>query len=109
MCPSDADLIAAIEARNDARTTEIARKPRGDGTMLLVHFFAPQRVSEVLCGEQMPGEVPTVTCKFVARYPRSDGHNVAKLFKEGGRWKIAEGLELTREVGLEERRTRRLW
>ncbi len=96
MCPSDADLISAIEARNAAKTTAIAQKPQADGTTLLVHFHSPRRISGVLCGEEFPGEVPTVTCKFVVRYSRADGHNVAKLFKEGGRWKIAEGLEVTR-------------
>ena len=97
LCPTDADLLQAMRAENADKTTAAAQRPSSDGTILLIHFFDPDEVSEVICGDGTPHEPLTVTCKFTVRYPRSDAYRVAKLVKTGEVWEIREAMQVSRE------------
>jgi hypothetical protein len=97
LCPTDVDLIQAVKDENAARTTAIARRPDSDGTSLLVHFVDPDSVSDVICGESLPREPLSITCRFTVRYPGSDAYRMAKLAKNDSRWEIKEALQVTRE------------
>jgi hypothetical protein len=67
LCPTDADLLHAMRAENADRTTAAAQRPSSDGSIIIIHFFDSDEVSEVICGEEMPHEPLTVTCKFTVR------------------------------------------
>ena len=97
LCPTDADLLQAIRAENAAKTTSIAQRPSSDGSILIVHFFDPDDVWEVICGEGTTREPLTVTCKFTVRYPRSIAYTVARLVKRGEGWEMREAMQVTRE------------
>ena len=97
LCPTDADLVSAIKAENAAQTQATAERPREDGSILLVHSFDPDGVSDVVCGDVLPPEEQSVMCKFTVRYPRSYAYRVAKLMKRGERWQITQAMEVSRE------------
>jgi hypothetical protein len=61
-----------------------------------MHCGHPDWVSDVLCGDVLPPEEQSVTCKFTVRYPRSYDYGVAKLVKRE-RWQIAQAMEVSRE------------
>lgn len=97
LCPSDADLLNAIRDENAAKTTATAqRPPLPGGSILIVHSFDPEEVSEVICGGETPREPLTVTCRFTIRYPRSYQYKVAKLTKKGEVWEIREAMQVSR-------------
>jgi hypothetical protein len=99
LCPTDEDILAAVRARDaeiaDGYTIAASQEePNG-----FVHY-SPQRIrriSDVICGDALPGETPTITCKFTVRYWSTNAFQVARLVQEGKGWRIDEALSVSRK------------
>jgi hypothetical protein len=99
LCPTDADLIAAVRSRDGAFVQAVSEQAASEspGDVVLVHSERIHRIADVLCGEELPDETPTITCKFTVRYWSRDAYQVAKLRRKNDKWEIAEALMVMRD------------
>lgn len=91
LCPTDTELIDALLAHDTAVKNAIAGEALRKGEVVLFHL--PQgvwRIQNVSCGEREPGDLPTTTCAFTARYATHDVQLIAQLRKQDGNWRIVE-------------------
>ena len=96
LCPTDTELIDALLAHDTAVMKAIADEALREGEVVLFHM--PQgvwRIQDVTCGEREPGELPTTTCEFTARYTGLDVLMVARLRQQNGNWRIVETLPVS--------------
>ena len=61
------------------------------------HIERIRGVSDVICSDALPGELPTITCKYTVRYWSSNAYQVARLIKKDGIWEIDQALTVTRK------------
>jgi hypothetical protein len=99
LCPNDNELIEAVRARDDAAVYAISAQFAEDdpSSITLVHHERILKVSDVLCGDKLPGDLPTITCKFTVRYYSRNSYQVARLEKRTEGWVIADALMVTRD------------
>jgi hypothetical protein len=99
LCPDDDALIAAVQARDDARVSAISAQAAQEnpGAIIFAHAVRIKGISDVICGEALPGDLPTITCKFTVRYWSRNSYQVARLMKKNGVWAIEEALGVSRE------------
>lgn len=91
LCPTDTELIDALLADDTAIKRAVADEALRKGEVVLFHL--PQgvwRIQDVSCGEREPGNLPTITCQFTARYAARDVSQIARLRKQNGNWRIVE-------------------
>src|SRR5688500_13556468 len=88
LCPDDEALIAAVRRRDDATVAAISAQAAEENpeSITFVHAERIKGISDVLCGEALPGDFPTITCKFTVRYWSRDAYHVARLMKKGSIW-----------------------
>jgi hypothetical protein len=99
LCPDDATLIAALRRRDEAIVAAMSARMASEqpDSFATYHPDIIEGVSEVICGEALPGDLPTVTCKFTVRYPRRNAYQVARLARKDGMWEIEAALVVTRD------------
>ncbi|MBS0505387.1 MAG: hypothetical protein JSS55_16650 [Proteobacteria bacterium] len=97
LCPSDADLVAAIRARDAAVAAALSDQAAAKGEIVLTHTQRIRRISDVVCGDRLPGEAETIMCKFTIRYWSQDAYQVAKLVKRDEDWQVTEALGVNRD------------
>jgi hypothetical protein len=93
LCPSDADLIAAL---HDLENRMLIELTSGPDIVLDVHFPKILGVKDVYCGKADPSRQGAINCKFTIRHPGMDEYDVAVLTKANGRWTIDERLNVNR-------------
>lgn len=99
LCPDDESLIAAVRAWDNASVAAISAQLAAEdpNNLTLVHSERIKGISGVICGETIPSDLPTVTCKFTIRYWSRNVYQVARLVKKDGIWEIDEALMVTRD------------
>src|SRR5262249_13340843 len=98
LCPTDAELAAAIRSRDDAVVQNANRQ--GDAERYGLVSISTQRIlriSDVLCGDEATDQPPTITCKFTVRYWNYNAYTVAELSRRNGKWEIAKDLLVNRD------------
>jgi hypothetical protein len=95
-CPSDHDLIAAVEAQDAATAGAVVTTAEMAGEIVMVHPQSVQSIKGVICGDRLPGDLPTVTCTMTVRYRRVHSYQVVKLVQQSGKWQIVDALAVTR-------------
>jgi hypothetical protein len=99
LCPDDEALISAVTGRDEANIEQLlaqAYAENPDGIL----SAQPERIkgiSDVICGNALPGDLPTVTCKFTVRYWSRNSYQVARLVKRDGQWQIDGALAVSRK------------
>ena len=98
-CPDDKTLIDAVRRRDDAAVAAVSAQAANDDpeNITLVHIERIKGISDVICGEALPGDLPRVTCKFNIRYWSRNAYQVARLVKKDGTWEIDQALTVTRK------------
>lgn len=96
LCPSDHHLIAAVRAQDAVTAGEVAASAVETGEIALVHPERVRSIKDVICGERLPDEAPTITCRMTIRYWRTTSYQVAKLVQRDGEWQITSSLAVTR-------------
>jgi hypothetical protein len=94
LCPDDETLMTALRGRDEA--VAAAMTADGPENLTTYHSAMIKGVSDVICGEALPGDLPTVTCKFTVRYSHRDAYEVARLVKKDGTWEIDLALAVNR-------------
>ena len=99
LCPDDDELIAAVRARDDAQVSAISAQAAQENpdAIIFAHAVRIKGISDVICGEALPGALPTITCKFTVRYWGRNSYQVARLMKKDGVWEIDEALSVSRK------------
>lgn len=99
LCPSDDALVSAVRWRDNAFVAAASAQfaQEDPNNITLVHSVRIKDVRDVICGDALPGDVPTVTCKFTVRYWSRNAYQVARLVKKEGSWQIDEALTVTRK------------
>jgi len=97
LCPTDAELIAAIAERNnlDAVALELALGDQDPGSDHMVWRERVLGVDQVHCGA-LPNRPQELNCSFTVRYHDKIVFQVAKLSHDEGRWTIENALSVTR-------------
>lgn len=96
LCPSDDHLIAAVQSRDAVTAGEVAASAAETGQIVLVHPQRVRSIKDVICGDRLPGDTPTITCRMTIRYWNTTSYQVAKLVKHEGEWQIVSSLAVTR-------------
>lgn len=96
LCPTDAEIMRAVGGSDSARAEAVADEAAQRGELVLTHAERIRRVSDTICGDALPGDGLTITCKFTVRYWSRDAYQVAKLAKRGDGWELTEALVVTR-------------
>ena len=103
VCPSDEELLSAVRNRDGAIIQEVANQAETEdpGSIVLIHGERIRRISDVLCGDEMPsdrpGEPRSVICKFTVRYWSNDAYTVARMVQQAGGWEIDDALSVSRK------------
>ncbi|QAY78923.1 hypothetical protein [Sphingosinicella sp. BN140058] len=99
LCPSDDALISALRERDNAFVAAASAQfaEEDPNSVTLVHSERIKDVRDVICGDALPGDLPTVTCKFTVRYWSRNAYQVARLVKKDGRWQVDEALTVMRK------------
>ena len=99
LCPSDEELVKAVRARDDAAVYSISAQSASEDptSITLVHTERILKVSDVICGDILPGDLPTITCRFTVRYYSRNAYQVARLIKQADGWVIDDSLTVTRD------------
>lgn len=98
LCPTDEQLLAAVRAWQEECVEAVYEQAMRENpdSLVSVHAAPIERLSNVVCGDRLPGEVPTITCRFTLRHSGSKSYHVARLVGQGSGWKIEEALAVTR-------------
>lgn len=98
LCPTDAEILSAVRARDDAVVQEVTNQAVAENPdqLVFVHSERIRRISNVICGDRLPGDEPTITCNFTIRYWSRNAYQVAKLVRAGDEWRIEDSLSVTR-------------
>lgn len=96
LCPSDAELKAAVGAHDANFAQAVADQAAAGGEIVLVHSQRILGISSAICGEELTEQPQTITCSFTVRYWRDKAYQVAKLVKRADGWEIADSLGVTR-------------
>lgn len=103
VCPSDEELLIAVRNRDGAIIQEVANQAEQENpeSIVLVHGERIRRISDVLCGDEMPSDRPdvprSVICKFTVRYRSSDAYTVAIIVQQTDGWEIENALSVSRK------------
>ena len=99
LCPSDDALISAVRERDNAFVAAASAQfaEQDPDNVTLVHSERITDVRDVICGDALPGDSPTVACRFTVRYWSRNAYQIARLVKKDGRWRIDEALGVTRK------------
>lgn len=93
LCPTDADVAAAVAQRNADENAAVAVALAEDGG----HAYGPpplRGIRRVRCGDVSPLAPRSVNCSYELRYGRRRVHEIATLLHDGGRWRIVERLSV---------------
>lgn len=98
LCPTDAEIMAAVIERDEQSISAALRRLEEEqpGSINIAHAEPIRVVEDVLCGDALSGDLPTMTCRFTVRYPSKDTYQVARFVKRDAGWKIDEALMVTR-------------
>jgi hypothetical protein len=103
LCPTDDQILTAVRNRDNDMVFALSNQAARDdpNSITLIHTLRIKRISDVVCGDalpsDLPGDPPTVNCKFTVRYSSKDAFTVAKMVQKEGQWKIADSLMVTRQ------------
>ena len=99
LCPSNADLAAAVYHRGeeDAEAHLAAARAKDPGDYVLAHAVPVRRIADVHCGDAEPGAVATVTCSFTARVGTFTLYKVAQLERRADGWTVVKELSVRRK------------
>jgi hypothetical protein len=99
LCPTDEQLLAAVKGRDYDMVQAISNQEARDNPneITFVHSERIKSVTDAICGEALPGDLPTITCKYTVRYWSRNTYQVAKLVKKADGWQITDALSVTRE------------
>ena len=93
LCPSDEAITKALK---DVAADEVfALSQQPDYEQALIVSVPVKRISDVVCSDQLPAELPTITCKFTIHYLTYNSYSVARLVNDAG-WRIDEVLKVPR-------------
>lgn len=94
MCPSDQAIMDAVKTIDETETFALAQTPGYEQALIVT--AAITGVSDVLCGDPVPAQIPTVICRYTVHYRTHDSYQIARL-ERGDRWRIAEVLAVPRQ------------
>ena len=102
LCPTDDQIFTAVRRRDDdiiqALSNQAARED--PDSLTLIHSQRIRRISDVLCGDRLPSELPgnppVINCKFSVHYWTQNVFTVARMVLKEGRWEIDDSLAVTR-------------
>lgn len=97
LCPTDAELVRAVGGSDAEGAQALADQAAESGDLVLVHAERIRRVSDTVCGEALPGDGLTITCKFTVKYSSRNAYQVAKLVKRDDGWELVKALVVTRD------------
>jgi len=92
-CPTDAQIIAAVE-RAEARHMAELKRQAPDSSVSVPPILA---ISDVYCGPPLNDD-EKANCRFTLRYPQRISYRIAALSKADGVWTIGEQLAVNRDV-----------
>ena len=99
LCPDDASLIAAVQRHDNAVIAALSAQAAADnpGDLTMIHSERSKGISDVICGDRLPGDLPMVICRFTVRYWSRNAYQTARLRNQNGIWEIDQALAVTRE------------
>ncbi|NJC34468.1 hypothetical protein GGR88_001982 [Sphingomonas jejuensis] len=97
LCPTDQELIAAVMSRDAESASAASDQAAAAGEIVMVHPERVRRITDVICSDALPGNVPMITCRMTVRYWSTEAFQVAKLRRDGNMWSIAEALAVVRD------------
>lgn len=80
LCPDDKALISAVRERDEANVGKLLVQLYAEDPDA-IYSAQPERIkgiSDVICSDALPGNLPTVTCKFTVRYWSRNSYQVAR-------------------------------
>ncbi|RIA37706.1 hypothetical protein DFR49_3594 [Hephaestia caeni] len=91
--------MAAVKAWDDDLVYALSAQASVDhpDEITMIHTMLIDGVSDVICGDALPGDSPMVTCRFTIRYGTRNSYQVARLQKKDGGWVIDDALVVTRD------------
>lgn len=100
LCPTDADLKAALYAQVDQDIADyIADEQRRNPKEYVVAHPVPIRsIRDVHCGSPTPSEPQSIHCSFTFKTGNSVTFETAKLTQRDSEWVILDELTVTRST-----------
>jgi hypothetical protein len=97
LCPTDNEIRDAARAWNDSAVQAISDQLAAEEPeqIHLVHAQRIRRISDVLCGEALGEDGPTIICKFTIRYASGTTFQMAKMKKTAQGWEIIDALSVS--------------
>lgn len=103
LCPADAQILAALRAR-DAAIADSLTAQAAVGDDLTDYAAQPiEAISDVFCGDAFAQGPPKIACKFTARYRSGQAYTVAHLVRRGERWTIVDAMVAMRPSAIRDR------
>lgn len=102
-CPTNTDLITALEARDNEIVYSMSAQVQKDNPndIMIIHTMRIKSVDDVVCGDALPSDRPggpsPMNCKFSVRYWDRNAYTVAKLVRRPDGWQIVDALAVTRK------------
>lgn len=96
LCPSDAQILAALRTRDAAVADSITAEAATKDDFAIYAAQPVRRVADVFCGRAFADDPPKVACKFTAHYRSGQAYTVAHLVRRDGRWTITEAMVVMR-------------
>ncbi len=97
LCPTDAELLGAQRRWNNHIELEVSQQANTGDDIVLIMVHQPRRISNVRCGNELPGGAGTINCSFVLRYPHSIHYQVSTLARRTDDWEIINTLLVQRD------------
>ena len=94
LCPSDQAIVDAVRAHDADELWAFSQRPENEQALVVQQPI--KGISDVLCSDRIPAEVPTITCRFTVHYSTYDSYQVARLIF-ADRWKVDQGLDVPRK------------
>lgn len=92
-CPSDAELVAAVQRREADHMAQLKRQSP-DSIVSVPPILA---ITDVYCGPPLNDGEKT-NCRFTLRYPHRISYRIAALSNADGVWAIGEQLAVNRDT-----------
>ncbi|HEY0311584.1 MAG TPA: hypothetical protein VGC56_03730 [Allosphingosinicella sp.] len=96
MCPTDRELIAAIQRRSEEQAATFAKLRSQDGGYVTFHIFGITALRDVHCDDASVTD-EQLGCSFQVHYGRRIVYEVARLVRRGSEWSITSDLSISRD------------
>jgi hypothetical protein len=98
LCPSDRELISALNSRDNAvmESVVVAERAKDPKGVWIADAERIKRVDDVHCGSVLPDTRRSMTCSFTVEYGGHTVFEVADLSWSGGKWTVTNEMAVTR-------------